>query len=60
MSSEGAVASKEKSDVEEEARSDVATPVEELAAARPSTAQEVPAHLRKQQVRKLPSLKLHF
>lgn len=48
--SEPTTAEKEKTD-EEEAQKDVAAPVEELVAAMPPAAREVPAHLQKQAVR---------
>lgn len=55
VSSEGTSAEEEKTEVEEEEEEkdkDVAAPVEELVAAAPPAAREVPAHLQKQAVRK--------
>ncbi|XP_029310814.1 LOW QUALITY PROTEIN: G2/mitotic-specific cyclin-B3 [Cottoperca gobio] len=49
-SSEGTPAEKEKPEAEEEVQEDVAAPVEELVAAAPPAAREVPAHLQKQQI----------
>lgn len=51
MSSEGTPTEEEKTEAEEE--KDVAAPVEELVAAAPPSAREVPAHLQKQAVRKI-------
>lgn len=58
VSSEGTTSEREKTDAEEEEKEEdtlvgVAAPVEEPAAATPPAAREVPAHLRRQEVRKI-------
>lgn len=58
MSSEGTISERERTDTEEEKEGDtlvdVAAPVEEQAAAATSpAAREVPAHLRRQEVREI-------
>lgn len=57
MSSEGTISERERTDTEEEKEgdtsADVAAPVEEQAAATSPAAREVPAHLRRQEVREI-------
>lgn len=54
MSSEGTISERERTDTEEEEKeADVAAPVEEQAAATSPAAREVPAHLRRQEVREI-------
>lgn len=58
VSSEGTISERERTDTEEEEKeedksADVAAPVEELAAATSPAAREVPAHLRRQEVREI-------